>query len=305
MGDLGRMPAMRRSAARAAIAFLVAVATVLTPPGGLGRAEAALTDLPDETWGVVDLTRSITSLIPAEVLAIEQIGNTIYVGGQFATVVRRRTVDPEFAQPYLAAFDATSGDWIDWWTPQLNGPVFSLKASADGTRLYVGGEFTEVNGHPDTAGLVALDAASGRIDHTWTPRIENAYVDDPGVVRTMKESEGWLYVGGSFTHVTGNHLSSRRFTWKLARLSLTDAAPDPTWRPQVNGGGVWGLDHDPVRDRVYLAGFFESVNGAAESDNFAVVTDTDGSTMTSFPPRITSSKSSPTATTCGLPAPST
>jgi len=267
---------------RVAFALLVAAATVLTPIGGLPQARADLLDLPDETWGVVDVGRSITSLIPSEVMAIEQVGNTIYAGGQFTTVVRRRSIDPEFAQPFLAAFDATTGDWIDWWTPEFNGPVFSLEAAADGSRLYVGGEFTEVNGHPGTAGLVALDPASGRIDHTWTPNLENAFVDDPAAVRSLTESDGWLYVGGTFTHITGNNPSSRKYHWNVGRVSLADATPDSSWRPVVKGGSVWGLDHDPVRDRIYLAGYFETVNSVTPSDNFAVVTDTDGSTITTL-----------------------
>ncbi|NND01706.1 MAG: hypothetical protein HKN91_02880, partial [Acidimicrobiia bacterium] len=176
--------------ARTLIALAVAVATVLVPIGGLPQAQAELTDLPDQTWGVVDRGRSITTSTPAEVMAIAQIGNTIYAGGQYRTVVRRRATDPQYSQPFLAAFDATTGEWIDWWRPEFNGPIFALEASADGSRLYVGGEFTEVNGYPGTAGIVALDPASGRVDHTFTPYIESAFAADPAVVRTLRESEG-------------------------------------------------------------------------------------------------------------------
>ena len=270
---------MGRFLARALIALAVAVATVLVPIGGLQQARAELTDLPDKTWGVVDRGRSITTATPSEVMAIAQIGNTIYAGGQFRTVVRRRAADPQFSQPFLAAFDATTGEWIDWWRPQFNGPIFALEASADGSRLYVGGEFTEVNGHPGTAGIVALDPASGRIDHTFTPNIESAFAADPAAVRTLKESEGWLYFGGSLSHATGNSSNTRTRLWKVGRLSTTDAAPDPNWRPVVKTGSVWGLDHDPVRDRVYLAGFFETVNNDSPTDKFAVVNDTDGDTI--------------------------
>ena len=52
---------------------------------------AELTALPDQTWGVVGLYDSLTTSTPAEVMAIEQIGNTIYVGGQFLEVVRKRS----------------------------------------------------------------------------------------------------------------------------------------------------------------------------------------------------------------------
>ncbi len=245
----------------------------------------SLNALADETWGVANRTRSLISGTEAEVFAIEQIGNTIYVGGKFRNTVRRRTADPQVDQAYLAAFDATTGDYIDFWTPRLNGPVYALEASADGSRLYVGGEFTEVNGHPDTRGIVALDPGSGLVDHTWFAMVENFYSYDPGVVRDIEESEGWIYISGSFSHAQGMDPTTRRFVWKVARLSPTTGAPDPSWRPQVRGGttaggGVRSLSHDPVRDRVYLVGYFEEVNGVVPSDRFAVVSDQDGSTIT-------------------------
>ena len=236
--------------------------------------------LADETWGVANPARSLISFGKAEVYAIEQIGNTVYVGGKYNNVVRRRTADPQVDQPYLAAFDATTGDYIDWWTPELNGAVYALEASADGSRLYVGGEFTEVNGHPDARGIVALDPESGMIDHTWFAFIENFYVGDPGVVRTIQESEGWVYVGGSFTHVQGMDPSSRRFVNKVARLSPANGAPDTNWLPQVLGGSVRGVAHDPVRDRVYLTGYFDSIGSLADTDEFATVSDVDGSVIT-------------------------
>ncbi|MCP3976661.1 MAG: hypothetical protein GY720_19415 [bacterium] len=244
----------------------------------------ALSALADETWGVANRSRSLISGTEAEVFAIEQIGNTIYVGGKYNNVVRRRVVDPQVDQPFLAAFDATTGDYIDFWTPEVNGPVYALEAAPDGSRLYVGGEFTEVNGHPDTRGLVALDPVSGMIDHTWFAMVENFYADDPGVVRDIEVSEGWIYIAGNFSHVQGIDPSSRRFVYKVARISPTTGAPDTSWLPKVQGGpnaggGVRGLAHDPVRDRVYLAGYFETVNSVSPTDRFAAVSDVDGSTI--------------------------
>jgi len=190
-----------------------------------------LTALADKTWGVANRTRSLISGTVAEVFAIEQIGNTIYIGGKFNNVVRRRVGDPQVDQAYIAALDATTGDYIDFWTPQLNGPVYALEASADGSRLYVGGEFTEVNGNPDARGVVALDPASGMIDSSWFAYVENAFVTDPGVVRVIKEAGGWLYIGGNFSHVQGADPATRAARYKVARLSLTTGAPDVNWAP--------------------------------------------------------------------------
>ena len=256
---------------------LLSLAEVQVNPTGF-------TPLADETWGVANRTRSVTSATEAEVFAIEQIGNTIYVGGKFHNPVRRRTADPQIDQPYLAAFDATTGEFVAHWRPRLNGPVRALEAAADGSRLYVGGEFTEVNGHPDTRGVVALDPESGLVDHTWFAAVDNAFTDDPATVNDIEESEGFLYIAGSFSHAEGKSPSSRRFVYKVARLSTVTGAPDTSWQPKVTGGAVAGgsvrgLSHDPVRNRVYLVGYFESVNGSADTARYATVSDVDGSTI--------------------------
>jgi len=263
----------------AAVVFSLAVTLLVAVPG---VATAELTVLPDQTWGVVGLYDSLTTDTPSEVMAIEQIGNTIYVGGQFLEIVRKRN-EPHHDQPFLAAFDATSGEWIDWWRPNLNGPVFALEASPDGSRLYVGGEFTEVNGIGDTRGLVALDPATGEVDGSFTAVIEGApNITSPGVVRTLRAVSSWVYVGGSFNYITGPDLDSRTRIYRVGRVSAASGTPDPDWRPFVTGGSVWGLDVDESRGRVYLAGFFEAVDGEPDTGNFVAVRTSNAAPMTNL-----------------------
>lgn len=267
------------SRARRGLVVIAMAATLLTAVPGTASAE--LTALPDQTWGVVGLYDSLTTSTPAEVMAIEQIGNTIYVGGQFLEVVRKRN-EPHHDQRFLAAFDATTGAWIDWWRPQLNGPVFALEASPDGSRLYVGGEFTSVEGIGDTEGLVALDPATGRVDTTFTAQIEGASSSpSPGVVRTIRATSNWVYIGGSFNFVTGPNLDSRLRVNKTARLSA-NGTPDPSWKPKVLDGSVWGLDVDESRNRVYLVGFFQSIDNIADTGNFIAVSDINGQPYTAL-----------------------
>ncbi|MCP3976439.1 MAG: hypothetical protein GY720_18285 [bacterium] len=264
-----------------ALTVLALICSLLVVPNSIGTANAELTAVPDETWGVVGLYDSLTTGTAAEVMAIEQIGNTIYVGGKFIEVVYRRS-DPHHDQPFLAAFDATTGDWIDWWRPELNGAVFALEAAPDGSRLYVGGDFTSVNGVGDTAGLVALDPATGEVDTTFTAQVEGSSSGAvPGAVRTIRAISGWIYVGGSFNYITGPDLSSRTRLYRLGRLAV-NGTPDASWRPLVTGGSVWGLDVDPVRGRVYLAGYFDAINGAAETGNFVAVRVSDATPITNL-----------------------
>ena len=67
--------------ARRALVVLALAATLLVAIPGTATAE--LNALPDQTWGVVGLYDSKTTSTPSEVMAIEQIGNTIYVGGHY------------------------------------------------------------------------------------------------------------------------------------------------------------------------------------------------------------------------------
>ncbi len=225
-------------------------------------ASSADVDGPTTTyWGVEGLaTDSQTDSIGAEVFAIEQVGNRIYVGGRFTDVAHESR---RYPQSFLAAFDAGSGKWIDSFTPNLDGPVYALEASPDGSRLFVGGEFEQVNG-ASRAGLVALDPLTGTVDNTWSGVVTGA-----PLVRALDVSDGWLYVAGSFNGVASGIGDNQAF--RAARFSLATSQHDPAWRPQVQGGAVWGIAASPNTDRVYLAGYFTSINQESVSGGFAAL----------------------------------
>ena len=96
----------------------------------------------------------------AYVHTFAQIGNTLYMGGKFLQV-QHGIGGPTFTQSYLAAFDVNTGEWIPTFNPVIDAPVWKIMASPDGTKLFVGGEFTNVNGVANTTALAALDPATG------------------------------------------------------------------------------------------------------------------------------------------------
>src|SRR5680860_1673614 len=87
-------------------------------------AGAEITSYAEEGWGVYDSVTSgtLSDRIDSEVMAIEQIGNVVYVGGKFTNVRQWRT-GPATSRPFLAAFDATTGAWLPDFAPNLDGPV--------------------------------------------------------------------------------------------------------------------------------------------------------------------------------------
>ncbi|NLA34789.1 MAG: hypothetical protein GX868_03765, partial [Actinobacteria bacterium] len=107
---------------------------------------AKLETTPIRQWGVVGTGSSYTAAKP-QVWDFAEIGTTVFVGGIF-TGVQRNADDPTssvIAQPYLAAFDRDTGEWISTFRPTFDRAVYALDVAPDGT-LLVGGEFTTVNG---------------------------------------------------------------------------------------------------------------------------------------------------------------
>jgi hypothetical protein len=225
-------------------------------------------------WAFTDINMgaAIPDLMVA-VKGIAQIGNTIYMGGKFRNV-QRGVGGPKYAQSYLAAFDKDTGEWIPSFNPVIDAPVLSLKASPDGTKLFVGGEFTNVNGVAGTTGLAALDPTTGAPVSGWT-----GYVSRPTGsydVRAMDVQGPWLYIGGNFTRVSGgatDFVGPLNNAARLARLRLTDGRPDWNWLPGVNTA-PWDVNVSKQGDRVYAIGAFTTLNGATLATPKLAVVDT-------------------------------
>ncbi|MEM9203084.1 MAG: discoidin domain-containing protein [Actinomycetota bacterium] len=227
---------------------------------------------PTPTGGVIGFTQSSISNQSWQVRDFTQVGDRVFVGGSFTQVV-----DTPFAgaqtwnQPFLAAFDVNTGNYISTWTPTLDDVVWTLQ-SYNGL-LYVGGEFDTVNGTP-RQGLVALDPVSGAIDPTFVAEIDNVETTFEGAVRDLHVEGDLLYVVGEFNRLIDADFAHGRFS--SARVDAETGEIDDDWVPRPTGGGIFAVDSDPVRGRVILAGSFESVDASPDTDNGAVVSHTDG-----------------------------
>ena len=205
------------------------------------------------------------------VWAFAEIDGVVYVGGRF-TQVRRGPGSTHHDQPFLAAFHAGTGEWISSFRPELDSGVYSLAASPDGSRLYVGGEFTNVNGVANTGHLVALDPATGQPDPTWVTDVTH---HDPTAIPTVMDIEiqgDDVYVAGNFSHIDSQDGRGAIRRYRVARLAGADARVDTSFQARASGGRVYAIEFSPDGERLYLGGYFTSINGAADSQWFGAVT---------------------------------
>ncbi len=251
---------------------------VFAPPAGAEIAPDA-----EPTWGVTGQLASGSNNFSSQIWDFAQRGEVIYAGGKF-TAATSGPGGRVVGRDALAAFDARNGSLIESFAPDVRGgAVYAVEVSADGSRLFIAGEFTSVEGADNTAGLAALDPTTGALDPTWRAGLERPWGDAVPVGRALDIAGPWLYVGGNFTHIDGGGV--RRQITRVGRVALSDGRPDDAFAPQVSGGGVWDIEPSPDGSRLYLAGFFSSVNGDATlGDRFAAVQTGDGSLVPGVAP---------------------
>jgi hypothetical protein len=223
--------------------------------------------------------------VNTQVLAFAEWGNRIYVGGKFAHVQRGAGASLQ-QQPYLAAFDRETGAWIDTFRPRLDGTVWDM-AMTDTGMLVVGGQFTNANGVAGTSALVALDPATGAVVPGWRATVALAGASIRPMVRALDVQDGWIYIGGRFTSVTGGTNGVRADVGNLGRVTVSDGRPSTSaFAPSVDGSVS---DIDATADRVYAAGHIKGVNGTTRS-SVIVLRTTDGSSVSGLSPIVQTSR---------------
>ncbi len=191
------------------------------------------------------------------------------VGGKFQDVTNGgQTIN----QPWIAAFDAGTGQFLPWWRPQSGGAVLALETVGDGG-VYVGGEMGTWNGVQRGA-LMKIDPETG---DAW-PGFDTRVYGGSSVVRDIRlEPDGWLYVVGNFT--TASDGGNPQAVGGAIRMNPTTGAIDWNWLPDANDGAVWGVSVSKTNNEVYLAGWFRDVDGVSNTDGFAAVSNTTGAVL--------------------------
>ncbi len=121
-------------------------------------------------------------------LAVEQAGDTTYVGGKFLAV-QDSTRSTTMPRSNMVAFSSTTGDVSTSFAPTVDGMVFAVRAVGDS--VYIGGKFTSVDGVARPA-IAKLDARTGALDTAFQPAMRGGRISEIRLV------DGRLLVGGTF-----------------------------------------------------------------------------------------------------------
>lgn len=191
-----------------------------------------------------------------QVEAITEVGGAVFTGGDFAYV--ESASGEKVDQAFLAAYEVGTGELRRSFRPSINGQVKSVEALPNGL-LAVGGSFTKVNGENHN-GFVLLDPKTGQVAEQWDIHVQSRISSLPVQVKTLHVRDGYLYLGGSFTHVKGNTSATYAYSRNLARIKLSNGEVDWNWRPVFNGT-VNGVSASEGNTHVYVAGYFTQLNG--------------------------------------------
>ena len=244
------------------VASLILVATTLISVPMAASADSMPTD-PGNVLTPTTVTADALPTVQIDGVVWSQVivGNTVFAGGNFATARPAGAAAGTNTVPRknLLAYSLDTGELISGFVADFNGQVTALAASPDGSRLYVGGEFTQLNGEPASR-LVALDPTSGARITGFDPKPSNA-------VRAIVATPTTVYFAGAFFNVG---TAGRN---EIAAVRATDGALF-AWRPVIEGGKVNALALAPGGDKIAVGGEFTSVNGSAENGYGLAVIDT-------------------------------
>ena len=208
------------------------VAGTFTTIGGVSRSRVAALD--PSTGAVRTGFRADTN---GTVRNLSLGGGKLYVGGAYTTI-------GGVARTRAAAVSPTTGAVDPTFVPNIDGSVYSIAATPDGSRVYVGGPFTTVNG-ASLADLAVLDGSTGATAATQLSNVVG-FTDELEV----SPDGSRLVAGHSGIPGVGN---------RTQVYNTTTGAR--TWRQSVDGD-VQGVH--VVGDTVY-SGFHDGIDGEGSS----------------------------------------
>ena len=132
-----------------------------------------------------------------EIFDIETIGSNVYIAGSFSTIANNTAANKtSYTRRGLAMYNLDTGLVSTTFNPTITGGgIDSVQASLDGTKLFVGGNFNNVNGQT-RRDIVSLNPTTGALNTGFTANAD-------AKVAEIAVSSSTVYMGGTFAHVNG------------------------------------------------------------------------------------------------------
>jgi hypothetical protein len=232
---------------------------------------------------------SPSSFAPKVKGKVEELGTsatTLYASGAFKAV-------NDIPRGKAAAFSLVNGALSADWTPTVDKRIQGMAVSPDGSRVYLAGAFTNVNGDSSGRRFAAVDGVNGRLDTRFDPAIKytatevltvgsqvaaafagpggrvgvfdlSGNLQAVGVVDGNAQAialKGDELVGGGHS---GNYCLSESYPCDADSIRRTKA-----WSTRISDGaltdfapqfnstfGVWALAYDPATGRLFAGGDF-------------------------------------------------
>ena len=180
--------------------------------------------------------------------AIAVSGNTVAAGGRFTQVSQGGV---SAARTNLMLFDADDGQLRD--PVNTNGLIYA--AAASGNWIYVGGEFSSIDGITERS-IARINATTGEVDPSFNSGVR-------GRVHVLVVANGMLYAGGTFPQkVAALNLTTGANTGHF-NLAITDQLPNSWGNVTIQGMAI-----NPAGTRLVASGNFMRVAGQARSRLF-------------------------------------
>ncbi len=197
------------------------------------------------------------------------VGNTVYATGSFSQTYpanAAKTAANATARGNLLAFDIRTGNLITGFNHTLNAQGLAITASPDGSRVYVAGDFTTVDGVTHNH-IVAFDTATGNVATAFAASISNK-------VNAVVATNSTVYAGGNFFSANGV-TRTRLAAFQSSNGGLL------AWAPKADDNFVSALVLTPDQSRVVIGGRFATIN-SVPTYGLGLVDATGGTTVYPF-----------------------
>ena len=247
-----------------AVAAAVAVVCGLLVPTQSARADVSPADGRPATVTADSLP---TVQINGIVWDQEIVGNTVFAVGSFSSARPAGAAlgVSETPRSNILAYNLSTGVLITSFAPTVNAQIRQVEASPDGTRLYIVGDFTTVNGVARNR-VAAFDLPSGTLS-SFNPNANSA-------VLGVDATDTTVYLAGVFGRVSNND--------RLGAAAVTRDGVLLPWAPVLGDRRGKVVLVSPDATKVVLGGSFPTLNGSSNPGyGLGVVDATTGALLSS------------------------